>query len=155
MTLLMLLCCVPFAFCAQITESEPNNSRLDLNVKTFTIGDTLRGGLPGGYGAEGTTPQDYWQFSATGGTSYTFVGNPINYTLQALDIDLAIENSTGATIATATAGGDNVPETLNWTCSSSGTYYLIVYEGTGTTNAFAYYDTVTSVATEVTDWELY
>jgi hypothetical protein len=156
MTVIVLLCCVPFAFCAVVTESEPNNSRLDLGVKTFNIGDTLRGGLPGGYGAEGTFPQDYWQFSATAGTSYTFVGNPKNYTVMApLDIDLDLENSGGGFVARADFYGDNQVETLNWTCTTSGTYYLVVYEGAGTPNGVAYYDTDTSITSEVGGWELY
>lgn len=154
-TIIVLLCCVPFAFCATITESEPNNSRFDPGVKSFTPGDTLRGGLPGGYGAEGTSPQDYWSFTATSGTSYTFVGNPKNYLVNALDIDLDIENSVGGLVASATLGGDNQVETLNWTCTISGTYYLVIYEGTAIPNGTAYYDTDTATTTEVTDWELY
>lgn len=138
-----------------LNESEPNEGIPQANP--FTIGDTLVGGLPEGFGAEGSSPPlDYWSFSATAGIQYTFNGTVVNGGIQSLDIALDLENNS-TILASADNGAGNQPETLNWTAPSSGTFYLVVWEATGTINAFARYNVTTSqgAPSNVSDWVLY
>jgi hypothetical protein len=128
---------------ANQTESEPNENMGSADGP-INFNETLTGGLPAGYGGETSfPPQDYWTFSATAGYSYTFyaVAQNCSSLLPSLALDLAldIENSSGSIIAFTDIGWDCDSETLNWTCSASGTYYMIVWEATGNTSATAYY----------------
>ncbi|MCX7011146.1 MAG: hypothetical protein NTW86_01030 [Candidatus Sumerlaeota bacterium] len=141
-------------------ETEPNGDRFSASGP-INFNETLIGGLPESYGAEGGFPQDYWSFSAVAGRGYQFVATPKN-TLpsQPLDIGLEIwDASGGAPVASKDAAGGNQAETLIWTCpvGGSGTYYLCIYEATGTPNGIAHYEIAATEtpAAGVDDWVEY
>ncbi|NQU45242.1 hypothetical protein HQ520_18320 [bacterium] len=138
------------------TESEPNSSRFEANGPIH-FDEILIGGLPGSYGADSDLLYaDYWRFTGRAGAQYRFVGTPRNSTsLFPLDIDLDLENGTGGLEARAVAFGDNQIETLNWTCTTDATYYLIVYEGTGTANGISRYEIACTETIDDTDGPTY
>jgi len=135
-------------------ESEPNSSR-GLADGPISFNEVIKGYLPGVYGD--TSPyDDYWSFSATAGNTYTFTAEPKNTSfLYHLDIDLELQNSSGGFIKESRVGGDDENEILTWTCTSSGTYYLDIYEGTGISNPASWYECNCEESTGVEDWELY
>ncbi|HUT24242.1 MAG TPA: hypothetical protein VM492_07880 [Sumerlaeia bacterium] len=132
---------IPATPWADQTESEPNSSRGSANGP-INFDEALTGGLPGSYGLD-SDPfySDYWSFTGVKDLKYTFTAVPKNVSgLFPLDIDLDIENSSGALVAGSASGGDNQTETLRWTCPANGTYYLVIYEGTQTANGIARYE---------------
>lgn len=137
----IFFCCLLSAWSwADQDEIEMNNDRGSANGP-INFNESLRGTLQNDGGQP--TLDDYWSFSATAGDTYIFTGIPRN-TLpfgKGLDIDLAIENASGQTIALAIANGDNQTEILNWLCPADGTYYLVVFEGTATPNGISTYET--------------
>lgn len=138
------------------TETEPNDARAFANGP-INFDETLTGGLPGIYGGDSSFPQDYWVFTGVAGHQYEFVANPQNSSFVApLDLALDIEDSGGTVLVSQDDNGDHLSETLNWTCPADGTYYLIVWEATGTSNAIAWYTVnCTDTGTAVDDWTLY
>ena len=141
---------------ANQTESEVNDTRGSADGP-ISFNETLTGGLPGSYMGDSPNPQDYWSFIATAGHSYTFTANPQNCSTMVSPLDLAldIENSSGGIVTQVDAGGDCDSEVLNWSCSSSGTYYLVVWEATGTPQGIAWYTVNCEENNSVDDWELY
>jgi hypothetical protein len=131
----------PVASWANQTESEPNSSRAEANGP-ISFDEALIGGLPGSYGGDSDPNySDYWSFTAVKDERYTFTARPKNTLPRApLDIDLDLEDAGGTVVASATSGGANQTETLNWICPADGAYYLVVYEGTATANAIARYE---------------
>jgi hypothetical protein len=91
------------------------------------------------------TNVQYYKF--TGVAKYTLV--------ESLYIGLAIENSVGGTVAFQEASVPNQTVVLNWTCVSTGTYYLVVYEATATQNGTTYYEITCMQSSGVEDWSLY
>ncbi len=153
--LLLLVCLVAFGAWADQTESEVNDSRFSADGP-INFNERLTGGLPGSYGGDSGYPMDYWEFSADGGTLYTFTATPQNSSFVApLDVALDIENSSGTVLATEDTYGDHQAETLNWTASSTGTYYLVIYEPTGISNSVAWYTCDCEESSGVDDWCLY
>jgi len=77
--------------------------------------------------------------------------------LDSLYIGLDIENSVGTILATQSADTPNQTVVLNWTCPSTGTYYLVVWEATHHQNVTAHYeiDCVQGSVSSVEDWSLY
>lgn len=114
-----------------VNETEPNDGRSDPGVLVFVPGlDGLYGNLDGP-----TLNDDYWEFTATAGTQYTFVANAINcrtFVNPPLDLGIEIQNASGGVVTGQDLNGDCLSETLVWTPSASGTYYIAVYEATGT-----------------------
>ncbi|GAB4315732.1 MAG: hypothetical protein Kow0059_07930 [Candidatus Sumerlaeia bacterium] len=135
-----------------VTESEPNDARIQANA--FTIGDTLQGGLPGSFGGD-NPPVDYWSFSATGGQQYSFNATSNGSFISPLDLALDIEDSGGTVLVSKDDNGANQPENLTWTAPSGGTFYLVVWEATATQNAISTYTVSTGLASGVDDWSLY
>lgn len=137
-----------------INESEPNDARIQANA--FTIGDTLTGGLPGGFGGDssGDPIVDYWSFSATNGTSYTFFASSNGSGIAPLDLALDIENSGGTILDSVDDTGNNQSETLTWVAPSTATFYLVVWKATTGQNAISTYNVTTGVS-NVEDWQLY
>ena len=60
--------------------------------------------------------------------------------MESLYIGLDIENSVGTILKSESASSPNQTVVSNWTCSSTGTYYLVVWEATGYQNTTAYYE---------------
>lgn len=113
-----------------IYETEPNDFRQDSGVLTFIPGiDGLYGDLHG-FSAN----DDYWEFTANAGSQYTFVANAINCSgfTDPMDIGIEIRNASGGVVAYSDFGFSCQNETIVWTPSSSGTYYVVLYEATGT-----------------------
>ena len=156
MCLAAILCLVAFAWADQ-TESKPNDN-IGGADGPISFNEVLTGGLPGSYGSEGTSPpQDYWQFSATAGKTYTFTGVQQNCSIivGGLDLALTVVNGSDVTQKQQDAGGECDSETLVWTPTSSGTFYLVVWEATGTPSGIDYYKVTCEESTSVEDWDLY
>ena len=143
--------------CADQTESEPNDSSSSADGP-INFNETLTGGLPGSYGGDSSSPQDWWSFSAVAGRTYTFNAQATNCSsamLGGLDLALDIENSSGSVVAQEDSGFDCDSETIVWNCSSSGTYYLVVWEATSTPDGISGYTVSCQEDASVDDWELY
>jgi hypothetical protein len=154
LSLVLVLSASAFA----LDETEPNNT--SGSAKAFNIGDSLRGGFPGSWGSESGSYWDYWSFTAVSGTQYTFAGTSNGSFLNTLDLALDLENSGGTVLASADSdsSGTNESETLVWTATGSGTFYLVVWEATANnTNAISSYTISTSQGgpSDVDDWHLY
>lgn len=154
--LVLAMCLLAPSALSDQTESEVNDARTFANGP-ISFDETLTGGLPGIYGGDASSPQDYWSFTGVAGHNYTFVANPQNSSFVApLDLAMDIENSIGNVLVSRDTYGDHQSETINWTCPADGTYYLVVWEATGTPNAIAWYDVVcTDAGTPVDDWQMY
>jgi hypothetical protein len=155
--LFVVLLCTGFAFANQ-TESPPNGDSSNANGP-IAFDEVLTGGLPGGYLSDPSPDLDYWSFTGTNGYNYTFTGYARNAGTGPLSlyIGLAIENSVGGIMAFQEADLPNQTVVLNWTCgSTTGTYFLVVYEATLYQNGTAYYEiTCDRAASGVEDWSLY
>lgn len=155
MAILVLTC----ALMANQTESEPNDSAMSADGP-INFNETLTGGLPGGYGGDSYMPKDYWSFSATAGNTYTFTANPHN-TSFITPLDLAVSIFGAGTfspyveIVRADDYFDNQGETLVWTAPETTSYWLVIWEATGTVAGVPYYTCLCEEATSVEDWELY
>jgi len=151
--LFVVLLCAGFAFANQ-TESFPNGDRTQADGP-IAFPEMLTGGLPEGYSSDPNPDLDYWSFAGTNGNNYTFTGVPKNTLLESLYIGLDIENSSGSIVATQSASVPNQTVVLNWTCGSTGTYYLVVYEDTAYQNGTAHYEVTCAQSSGVEDWSLY
>jgi hypothetical protein len=111
-----------------LDEMEPNDAPVGAN--SFSIGTSLRGGLPGSWGGDGVIPaQDYWQFNAQAGRVYRFQAELQNCSfLSQIDLIMQLKDSgdNNASSPVDSAGYCGT-ETLEWTAPSSGTYYLVLY----------------------------
>ncbi len=149
---------VSFAALANQTESEPNDDRGSANGP-IVFNEVISGGLPYINGGDSFFPQDYWRFTGTEGKTYTFYATAMNCSVYVSPLDLAldIENSGGFLLAAKDDGYDCDPESLSWNCSTTGTYYLRVWEATGTIQAAAWYtvNCQESAGSGVEDWSLY
>ncbi len=103
-----------------VDELEPNNDPSTSNP--FAIGDSLRGAFSGG-----NLDADFYGFSATQGTTYTFWCNDIPVSLYSMRIICADEytrlNLAGDLLEPA--NGQN--GFITWTCPATGTYYLRMF----------------------------
>lgn len=151
--LFMVLLCPGFAFADQ-TENFPNGDRSTANGP-IAFNEKLTGGLPGGWLYESVPDLDYWSFTGTSGNSYTFTGVAKNTLMESLYIGLDIENSVGTILKSESASSPNQTVVSNWTCSSTGTYYLVVWEATGYQNTTAYYEITCEMTSGVGDLNLY
>lgn len=135
------------------TESEPNDARAAADA-AGSLPATLQGGLPGSYG-NGVT-DDYWSFSTNAGDQVTVTANPVNASgIAPIDLGFEIQDAGGSQLAIVDDNGDNVSETHTFT-ASGGTYYVVMYEATGTINAIASYSTtIAATPSSVEDWDLY
>lgn len=135
-----------------LAEMEPNSDRASANGP-FTFPQTITGGAQN----DGSTYlSDFFSFSGTSGITYRFVCSVVNgSTFAPLDPGLALWPSTGPELVIVDAYGDNQGETLQWSCTANGTYYLEVYEATSTPNGIATYSVAATTVTGVGNWELY
>jgi len=155
--LVFIILLLSFAVMADQIESEPNDDRGSANGP-ITFNESLTGGLPYIYGGDSFSPQDYWRFTGIADKTYTFHATDMNCSVYVSPLDLAldIENFDGIIFATKDAGGSCDAEDLSWNCTLTGTYYLIVYEATGTVQAAAWYQVqCQESASGVEDWTLY
>jgi hypothetical protein len=151
--LFVVFLCAGFAFANQ-TENPPNGDSTQANGP-IVFNDLLTGGLPGGWLSDPNPDQDYWRFSGTNAIQYKFTGVAKNTMVNSLYIGLDIENSVGGIVASQSASSPNQTVVLNWTCGSTGTYYLVVYEATAYQNGTAYYEVTCEQVSGVEDWSLY
>ena len=129
-----------------LSELEINGSRLDANGP-FGFPDTITGNFTND--SEGIV--DYFSFNATGGNTYSFNASVAGF---GSDLAIDIENSIGSIVATKDVNGSNQGESLNYTPSSSGTYYLVIYDAFAAPSGTSY--TVNASQTSgVSDWNLY
>ena len=117
-----------------ISESEPDNN-VRGGAVNFSIPNSLTGTLANDGAAE---PTDYWSFTVTAGQAVRFAATVTGGGLGP-DMRLDIENPSGFSLADADANGDGGSETLDYTFSTAGTYYLVVWEVTGTPNGVGNY----------------
>jgi len=151
--LFVVLLCATFAIANQ-TENPPNGDSSNANGP-IAFNEMLTGGLPGGYLSDPNPDVDYWRFSGTNAIQYTFTGVAKNTLVNSLYIGLDIENSVGSILKSETASVPNQTVVLNWTCGSTGTYYLVVWEATAYQNGTAYYEVTCAQGSGVEDWSLY
>ena len=149
-----VMCALVFSASSNQTESPPNGSS-SYPDGPIAFNEVLTGGLPWSYPSDPVPDLDYWEFSGINGQSYKFTGVPKNTLVNSLYLGLDIENSVGAIQASAFASTPNQTVVLNWTCTSSGTFYLVVYEATAYQNGTAYYEITCEVFSGVDDWTLY
>jgi hypothetical protein len=103
-----------------VDEAEPNNAPSIANV--FVPGDSIRGTFSGG-----NLDEDFYAFSATQGTTYTFWCNDIPTSLYSMRI-ICTDERTRLNLAgdlLEPANGQN--GFIVWTCPASGTYYLRMF----------------------------
>lgn len=124
------------------TESEPNNDRASADGP-ISFPETLTGQF---FNDGGAIQEDYWSFSATAGSTYTFVGS-LNTNLGGGDIALDLENSAGGVLASEDENFGMDAETLEWTATAAGTYYLVVWNASGTPDGIANWSVNCSVST--------
>ncbi|MBN1902925.1 hypothetical protein JW926_16500, partial [Candidatus Sumerlaeota bacterium] len=147
----VLMSVLVFSATANQTESPPNGSSFDPDGP-IAFNEVLTGGLPGGWPSDPTPDWDYWQFSGVSGQTYKFTGVPKNTLVESLYIGMDIENSSAVLQATKSADTPNQTVVLEWTCTVSGTYYLIVWEATLYQNGTAYYEITCEQYSSVDDW---
>lgn len=131
-----------------VFEMEPNDSPSDFGVINFSIGTNLDGDFDDGFPFQ----DDFWEFNITVGQTFRFQGTFINCSgLDPADMFLVIVDSSLNFYAFSDSTGDCGQETIIFTPSSSGTYYLWVYEATGTpTSGITDYRILTSNLTPAT-----
>lgn len=130
-------------------ESEPNDSPSDFFVQVFNPATAaLRGDFDD---CQNIVCEDWWEFNATAGNTYTFLVRTIScsFLVDVADPGFYVANSSGTPVsAFVDVFGDCANEGLTWVAPSSGTFYLVIYEATGTpTTGIVDYEAIPNVFT--------
>ena len=133
-----------------VDEVEPDNDDSSGAV-TFTAGVDV---LDGDFNSSPASV-DYWSFTASAGSTYHFHAYELgcNTIINGAHPDLAmdLEASGGGVLATSDVSGDctgsfNGAEDITWTAPSTGIYYIVIYEATGSTSLSQSYQVTSTEA---------
>jgi len=152
--LFVALCFVSASLGWAFNETEPNDTMATAN------GPLSDGVNPTGTLLGGPPPSnDYYRMNAVAGDWWYFTTTILNPSLAApLDLGLQIRDSGDNILQDVDLFGGGGQEDLDFYPTSTATYYLVVYEATGTPNTQSGYR-ISIIAWHanagVTDWTLY